>query len=186
MSHYTLCILLIENSMGMHSVVPGCKVLQVDHNNVINLGSQYGPQEAQPGRSGGQVPVRRICILPEHGLLINTANAVGSSFQEYRCMPEIEVDGRQKEWEIQIQGGGECAGGRRDLKKCKDKVRLLSYYTVQDCTMTCSFTSLSCYVHIFCKKEAQISARSVKAQMIMNEKSQQYNKDTCELVSNYK
>lgn len=133
MSHYTLCVLLIENSMGMHSVVPGRKVFQVDHNNVINLSSQYGPQEAQPGRSGGQAAVRRVCILSEHGLLINTANTVGSSFQEYRRMPETEVDGRQKEWEIQIQGGGERAGGRKDLKKCTVKVRLRSYYTIQDC-----------------------------------------------------
>lgn len=69
--------------MGVHRVVPGCKILKVDHNNVINLCSQYGPQEAQPGGSGGQAAVCSICILSEHGLLINTANAVRSTFQEH-------------------------------------------------------------------------------------------------------
>lgn len=83
--------------MGMHSVVPGCKVLQVDQNNVINLSSKYGPQEAQRDRAGGQAAIRSICILSEHGLLVNTANTVGSSFQEYRRMPEIEVERRQGE-----------------------------------------------------------------------------------------
>lgn len=29
----TLWILLIENSMGVHGVVPGCKILQVNHDN---------------------------------------------------------------------------------------------------------------------------------------------------------
>lgn len=33
-----------------------------------------------------------VRVLSEHGLLINTANMVGTSFQEYRCMPEVEVE----------------------------------------------------------------------------------------------
>lgn len=90
MQHYTFCILLIENSMRMHRVVPGCKVLQMDHNDIINLSSQYGTEEAQPGRMGDLAAVRSICVLSEHGLLINAANTVGSSFQEDRCMPEIQ------------------------------------------------------------------------------------------------
>ena len=92
MQHYTLWVLLIENSMRMHGVAPGCKVIQVDDNNFINLSSQYRPQEAQPGRSGGQDAVCGICILSEHGFLINTANTVGSSHQEPRCMPGIGVE----------------------------------------------------------------------------------------------
>lgn len=82
--------------MGMHRVVPGRKVLQVDHYDVINLRSQHRPQEAQPGGTGGQAAVRSICILSKHGLLINAANAVGSSFQEYRCMPEKGVERRHE------------------------------------------------------------------------------------------
>lgn len=82
--------------MGMHSVVSGCKVLQVDHNDVVDLGSQYGSQEAQRDRPGGQTAVRGICVLSVHGLLVNTANTVGSSFQEHRCMSEIEVERRTK------------------------------------------------------------------------------------------
>lgn len=83
--------------MGVHGVVPARKVLQVDHDNVVNLRSQYGPQEAQPGGPGGLLAVRSICILSVHGLLVNTADSVGPSFQEYRCMPEIEVEGKHKE-----------------------------------------------------------------------------------------
>lgn len=82
--------------MGVHGVVPARHVLQVDHENVVNLRSQYGPEEAQPGRSGGLLAVRSICILSVHGLLVNAANSVGSSFQEYRCMPEIKVEGRRR------------------------------------------------------------------------------------------
>lgn len=78
--------------MGMHGVAPGSKVLQMNQYDVTNLGSQCGPQEAQPLRSGSQVAVRSIGILPEHSLLINTANAMGSLFQEYRRMSEIEVE----------------------------------------------------------------------------------------------
>lgn len=76
----------------MHRVTPGCKVLQVDHNNFADLSSQCRPQEAQPGRSGDFPAVRGICILSEHGLLINTANTMGSSLQEHRRMPEIQVE----------------------------------------------------------------------------------------------
>lgn len=92
MQHHTLCILLIENPMGMHGVVPAGEVLQVHDNYVINLCSKYGSQEAQPGRSGGLVLVCSICILSVHGLLVNSANTVGSTFQEPRCMPEIAVE----------------------------------------------------------------------------------------------
>ena len=68
----------------------------MDYDNVINLSPQYGPQEAQPGGSGGQVLVCVICVLSEHSLLINTANTVGSTLQEYRSMSEIETDERKK------------------------------------------------------------------------------------------
>lgn len=96
MQHYTLCILLIENSVGMHRVVPGCKVLQVDYDNIINLCSQYGPQEAQPAGSGSLLTVSGICELSEHSLLINTTNTVGSTFKEYSSMSEIQMDERKK------------------------------------------------------------------------------------------
>lgn len=147
MQHYTLWILLIENSVRMHRVAPGRKVLQVDHNDVVDLSSQDGPQEAQPGGSGGQEAVRGVCVLSEHGLLINTANTVGSSFQEYSRMPEIDVE--TEKW---------LKRRRRQplILICwsclRVKVRLLSYYIVQDYTMTRSFISLSCYIHIIKKR----------------------------------
>ncbi|TNN31806.1 hypothetical protein EYF80_058037 [Liparis tanakae] len=82
----------VENPMRMHGVAPGCKVLQADHDNFVNLGSQYRPQEAEPGRSGGQAAVRGIRVLSEHGLLVNTADTLGSSFQKRGCKPETEVE----------------------------------------------------------------------------------------------
>lgn len=96
LKHHTFCIFLIEHSMGMHGVAPGCKVLQMNHYNVINLSSKYGPQEAQPLRPGSKVSVRSIRILSEHSLLINTANEVRFFSQEYICMSEIEVGRRHK------------------------------------------------------------------------------------------
>lgn len=68
--------------MGMHRVVPGCHVLQMDHDDVVDLRSQYGSQEAQPGGPGGLLAVCGIGVLSEHGLLINTANTLGSSLQK--------------------------------------------------------------------------------------------------------
>lgn len=136
---YTLHVLLIEDSMRMHWVVPGRKVLQVDHDNVIDLSSQYGPEEAQPGGSGGQAAVRVVRVLSEHGLLINTADTLGSSLQEHRCMPEIQVE--TEKWLERRKRV--CRGQRQPLSLIcclflKVKVELVSYYTIQGCTMTCS------------------------------------------------
>lgn len=78
MKHFTFCILLIEDSMGMHGIVSACEILYFDHDNVINLGPQYRAQEAQPGRSVRSLSERIVCKLSEHGLLINTADEVGT------------------------------------------------------------------------------------------------------------
>ncbi|KAF3840792.1 hypothetical protein F7725_006654 [Dissostichus mawsoni] len=65
-----------KNSMRMHGVAPGCKVIQVDDNNFINLSSQYRPQEAQPGRSGGQDAVFSTwCVIPS---VLNDPHIVNS------------------------------------------------------------------------------------------------------------
>ena len=98
--------------MGMHRIAPGCKVLHVDRDNVIDLRAQYWPQEAQPLRPVSLCAVCSVRVLPEHGLLINTANLVGSFFQEHSRLPEIETE---KHGRCRHSRGfthrGECGGG---------------------------------------------------------------------------
>lgn len=93
----TLCILLIENSVGVHGVVPGRKILQVNHDNFAYFRTQRGPQEAQPGRSGGLAGVRGICKLTEHCFLVDSADSLSPSLQEHRSLSVTQVE-RQKRW----------------------------------------------------------------------------------------
>lgn len=77
--NFTFRILLIEHPMGMHGVISGGKVLQMDHNNITDLSSQHRSQVAQLVRVGSPASVCCICILSEHRFLIHPANALGSS-----------------------------------------------------------------------------------------------------------
>lgn len=78
--------------MWMHGIVSAGKVLQVNHYHVINLGSQYGTQEAEPLGSRGQVAVGGVRILSEHGLLINATDASVAPSQEQESAAGIEVE----------------------------------------------------------------------------------------------
>lgn len=64
--------------MRMYGVVPGGKVLQVDQDDITNLSSKDGPQEAQPGRAWDLLAVRPVRVLTEHGLLVDPADALWS------------------------------------------------------------------------------------------------------------
>lgn len=85
----------------MYRIAPGGKVLQVDQNDITNLRPKDGPQEAQPGGAWDQLAVRPVCILTEHGLLVDPTDALGSFFQEDGCMPEIRVERRSLHKDIQ-------------------------------------------------------------------------------------
>lgn len=82
--------------MGMHGVVPGCKVLQVNHNNIINLSSQYRTQKTQPAGSWSEAGEGGICILSVHGLLIDTAHTIRPFQKVYRCRPETQMNTKGK------------------------------------------------------------------------------------------
>lgn len=80
--------------MRMYGVVPGGKVLQVDQDDITNLRSKDGPQEAQPGRAWDLLAVRPVRVLTEHGLLVDPADALWSWFKEGGCVPGIRVGRR--------------------------------------------------------------------------------------------
>lgn len=76
----------------MYGVVPGGKVLQVNYNDIIDLCSKDGPQEAQPGGAWDLLAICPVRILAEHGLLVDPADALGSLLKEFGCVPEIRVE----------------------------------------------------------------------------------------------
>lgn len=78
--------------MRMYGVVPGRKVLQVDYNDITDLCSEDGPQEAQPGRARDLLAVHAVCILAEHSLLVDPANALGSFLKIAGCATKIRVE----------------------------------------------------------------------------------------------
>lgn len=87
--------------MRMHGVVPGGKVLQVDREDITNLRSKDGAQEAQPGRAWDLLAVRPVLVLTEHGLLVDPADALWSCFKEGGRVPGIRVGRRTLQRDIQ-------------------------------------------------------------------------------------
>lgn len=75
----------------MYGVVPGGRVLQVNYNDITDLCSKDGPQEAQPGGAWDLLAVCTVRILAEHGLLVDPADTLGSLLKEFGCAPEIRV-----------------------------------------------------------------------------------------------
>lgn len=82
--------------MRMYRVVPGGKVLQVNYNDITDLCSKDGPQEAQPGGAWDLLAVCTVRILAEHGLLVDPADTIGSLLKVFRCVPEIRVERSDK------------------------------------------------------------------------------------------
>lgn len=76
----------------MYGVVPGSTVLQVDDNDIADLCSKDGPQEAQPGGAWDLLAVRAVRILAEHGLLVDPADALGSFSKVGGRMSKIRVE----------------------------------------------------------------------------------------------
>lgn len=78
----------------MHRIRSGGKVHKVDHDDIINLCSQYWPQEAEPVGMQSLFAVGTICKLSVHRLLINSADIFGVSFQENRCISIEKIERR--------------------------------------------------------------------------------------------